>query len=253
MVYRALGQGFRLGFCAVFAFAAAQARADWTGKGEVGYVMSKGNTDTSTGNAKVDMLKETEHTKQNFGASFLYGESGDVQTAQRWDTRWQTDWEMTEKAFWFGNGRYEDDRFSGFAYQTTVSTGAGYAFFDTPITQLRVQLGVGYRRLQVEQLIKDENDLIIQRIKGDTSADAVVNGKVRFEHSFNESTKVLDTFLVESGQDNTLAENEVSLQVKMNSVLALAVGYSIRNNSNPPVALAKTDTLTTVNVVYELK
>jgi putative salt-induced outer membrane protein len=240
-------------FAAVSGVAAAQAQADWTGKGEVGYVMSRGNSDTSTGNAKVDMLKETEHTKQNYGASFLYGESGDVQTAQRWDARWQTDWKITEKAFWFGSGRFEDDRFSGFDYQTTASTGAGYAFYDTDETKLRVQIGAGYRRLRIEQLIKDDNDIVIQRIKGDSSADAVANGQVRFEHAFNASTKVLNTFLVESGQDNTLAQNELALQVKMNETLALAVGYSIRNNSNPPVALAKTDTLTTVNIVYEMK
>jgi putative salt-induced outer membrane protein len=238
---------------AVLGGAAVQAQADWTGKGEVGYVMARGNSDTSTGNAKVDMLKETEHTKQNFGASFLYGESGEVQTAQRWDGRWQTDWKITEKAFWFGGARYEDDRFSGFDYQTTASTGAGYAFYDTPTTQLRVQLGAGYRRLRVEQLIKDTNDIVIQRILGPTTADAVANGQVKYEHSFNESTKVLNLFLVESGQNNTLAQNELSLQVKMNETLALALGYSIRNNSHPPVALAKTDTLTTVNLVYEMK
>ena len=142
-------------FVAVSGVAAAQAQANWTGKGEVGYVMARGNSDTSTGNSKFDMVNQTEHTKQNYGASFLYGETGDVQTAQRWDARWQTDWKVTEKAFWFGSARYEDDRFSGFDYQTTASTGAGYAFYDTPITQLRVQLGAGYRRLRIEQLIKD--------------------------------------------------------------------------------------------------
>jgi putative salt-induced outer membrane protein len=234
-------------------FAAAQAQADWKGKGEVGYVMSKGNSDTSTGNAKVDLLKETEHTKQNFGAEALYGQTADVTTAQRWGVKWQTDWKITEKAFWFGAARYEDDAFSGFDYQTTTSTGAGYAFYDTPITQLRVQAGAGYRRLRIEQLIKDDDNVVIQRIKGDSSGDAVVNGQVKFEHSFNESTKVLNLFLVESGQDNTLTQNDLAFQVKMTQVLALSLGYSVRNNSNPPVALAKTDTLTTVNLVYEMK
>jgi len=239
---------------AVSAATAAQAQAaDWTGKGEVGYVMARGNSDTSTGNAKIDLLKETEHTKQNFGLSGLYGETGDSVTAQRWDTKWQTDWEMTEKAFWFGNARYEDDRYSGFDYQTIASTGVGYAFFDTDATKLRVQIGAGYRRLRVEQLIKDDNDIVIQRIKGDSSADGIANGLIRFEHQLTETTKVLDSFLVESGQDNTQTSNELSLQVKMNETLALALGYSIRNNSNPPVALAKTDTLTTVNIVYEMK
>ena len=238
---------------AVFALAAFPAQADWSGKGEVGYVMARGNADTATGNAKIDLLKETEQTKQNFGAAMLHGETSERQTAQRWDAKWQTDWKITEKAFWFGNSRYEDDRFSGFDYQWTTSTGAGYAFYDTPNTQLRVQLGVGYRKLRIEQLIKDDNDIVLARIKGDSSADGVVNSQVKFEHSFNESTKVLNTLQLESGQDNTRTQNELALQVKMTQVLALSLGYSVRNNSNPPVALAKTETLSTVNLVYEMK
>jgi putative salt-induced outer membrane protein len=238
----------------ILLLAAAHAQAaDWTGKAEAGWVMARGNADTQTGNARVQLLKETEHTKQNYGASALYGETEDANTAQRWDARWQTDWKITEHAFWFGNARYEDDRFSGFDYQTIASTGAGYAFFDTDITKLRVQVGAGYRRLRNELLIKNDNDIVIARIKGDTTADAVANGQVRFEHAFNDSTKVLNSLLVESGENNTLVSNELALQVKMNETLALALGYNIRNNSNPGVALAKTDTLTTVNLVYEMK
>ena len=36
-------------------------------------------------------------------------------------------------------------------------------------------------------------------------------------------------------------------------VLALAVGYSVRHNTDPPVGFEKTDTLTTINLVYEIK
>jgi len=39
----------------------------------------------------------------------------------------------------------------------------------------------------------------------------------------------------------------------MTNVLALAVGYSVRHNTDPPEGFEKTDTLTTINLVYELK
>jgi putative salt-induced outer membrane protein len=239
--------------CLLFVSTAAHAQANWTGKGEVGYVMARGNAETQTGNAKIDVVRESDNTKQNFAVTGLYGESAEAVTASRWDARWQTDWKMTEKSFWFGSIRYEDDNFSGFAYQATATTGAGYVFYDTPGTQLRVQIGAGYRRLQSELLIKDDDDVVIDRIRGDTSADLVGNSQVKYEHSFNDSTKVLNALLLETGQDNTLVSNDLSLQVKMNASLALAVGFSIRNNSNPPVTLQKTDTLTTMNLVYELK
>jgi putative salt-induced outer membrane protein YdiY len=39
----------------------------------------------------------------------------------------------------------------------------------------------------------------------------------------------------------------------MTDVLALAVGYSVRHKTDPPPGVEKTDTLTTINLVYELK
>jgi putative salt-induced outer membrane protein len=48
-------------------------------------------------------------------------------------------------------------------------------------------------------------------------------------------------------------QNDLALQVKMTDVLALAVGYSVRYNTDPQVGFEKTDTLTTINLVYEIK
>jgi putative salt-induced outer membrane protein len=45
----------------------------------------------------------------------------------------------------------------------------------------------------------------------------------------------------------------LALQVKMTDVLALAVGFSVRHNTDPPVGFEETDTLMTVNLVYEIK
>jgi putative salt-induced outer membrane protein len=44
-----------------------------------------------------------------------------------------------------------------------------------------------------------------------------------------------------------------ALQMRMTDVLALAVGYSVRHNTDPPVGFEKTDTLTTNDLVYEIK
>ena len=36
--------------------------------------------------------------------------------AERWEVRGQSDHAFTDRAYWFGAGRYEDDRFSAFEY-----------------------------------------------------------------------------------------------------------------------------------------
>lgn len=231
----------------------AHAEANWLGKGEAGFVMARGNTETDTANAKLEIARELDRWKHTFGLAGLYAKSSGLTTALRWDTRWQTDYELTERLFGFGAARYEDDRFSGFDYQATLSAGVGYRFITTDATKLTGQVGLGYRRLREELLVKDALGRVTERLQGDTSTDMVANGGLKFEHAFNDATKLLDNLLVESGSDNTLVVNQLALQVKMTEVLALALGYEVRNNSDPPAGLDETDTLTTVNLVYEIK
>jgi putative salt-induced outer membrane protein len=81
----------------------------------------------------------------------------------------------------------------------------------------------------------------------------VLRGTLDYEHHLTETTRLIDKFIVEAGADNTFVQNDFSVQVKVTDVLALAVGYGIRHNSDPPLGFEKTDTLTTVNLVYQLK
>ena len=59
--------------------------------------------------------------------------------------------------------------------------------------------------------------------------------------------------LVESGKYNTFAQNELGVSVAMNSHLALKAGLQARHNSEVEAQRKKTDTLTTMNVVYKFR
>src|ERR1043165_5235504 len=97
--------------------AAVPAHADWSGKGEAGLVIASGNTDTKTANVKLALANEIDKWKHQFGAAGLYANADpDGTTAQRWEVFEQTDYNYSPRDFWFGAGRYEDDRFSGFEY-----------------------------------------------------------------------------------------------------------------------------------------
>ena len=88
---------------------------------------------------------------------------------------------------------------------------------------------------------------------GVSDNEAVFRGTLDYDHKLTATSSVLDKFVVEAGSDNTFVQNDIALQVKMTDVLALAVGYSVRHNTDPPVGFEKTDTLTTINLVYEIK
>ena len=231
--------------------AAIPAHADWTGKGEAGLVVASGNTDAETANAKVAMNNETDDWKLALGVAALYASGEEGKTAQRWEVFEQLNWKFTKRNFLFSAGRYEQDEFSGFEYQATASGGVGRTFQDSGNTQSTGTLGVGYKFLETRDSFDDETGVLIA--EGESDKEVVFRATLDFEHQFTATTSLINKLNVESGQENTFAQNDLNLQVKMNAVLALAVGFSVRHNTAPPAEFQETDTLTTINLVYEIK
>jgi putative salt-induced outer membrane protein len=236
--------------CAVFIAPAAQAQ--WTGKAEFGYLQSSGNAESTSANTKFDLKRESEKWINTFYVGALYGNNGEFTNAERYEARYQLDYKINDRLSWFGALRGEKDKFSGFVYQATVSTGAAYKFIDTPDTKLAFSLGAGYRQLQNEILIKSDAGEVIDRIEGEEESDPVVTVGSTYEHNFTENTKITNKFLAEAGSENTALQDDLALQVNMTKTLALAVGYGIPYNTDPPPLSETTDTLITVNLVYNI-
>ena len=173
----------------------AHAQDSWSTRSELGFVASRGNTSTETGNAKIQVIREVKRWKYTLETSGLYGKSQGTATAQHVDGRLQAEksFGKDERWFWFGSSRYEDDRFSGFDYQSTVTTGLGRKFIDSETTKLTAQVGGGYRALRPELIVRDDTTgLIVARILGERDKDFVVNGSLTFSYAFNPQTRVLD-------------------------------------------------------------
>ena len=239
---------------AVIALAALApaAQAQWSGKAELGILSATGNTESKAANAKLDLIHEGSRWRNTVGFAALYSEGAEFSTAERYEAKYQADFKITDRFSWFGALRGEQDRFSAFAYQATVSTGGSYKFIDSPTTQLDASLGAGYRRSQPQELIKNDAGEVIDRIKGEPDNEPVVTLSSNYQHNFTESTKLTNKFLAESGSDNTAVQNDIALSVNMSKSFALAVGLGVRYNSNPPPLAQTTDTLTTVNLVYSI-
>ncbi|MCS6947658.1 MAG: DUF481 domain-containing protein, partial [Steroidobacteraceae bacterium] len=122
----------------------------------------------------------------------------------------------------------------------SATTGYGRKLVATDRTQLSGQIGTGYRCLK-------------NALTGATDGDAVLRGDLKFDHALTATTKLIDNLSVESGSRNTLTINELALQVKLNDALALSLGLGLRHNSDPPPGARRTDTLTTLNLVYGFK
>jgi putative salt-induced outer membrane protein len=226
------------------------AQAQWTGKGEAGISLASGNTDTKTGNAAIEFADTVGHWKHTFGFDAVYASASAATTAQRWAAYEQSDFNLDPRNFAFGAARFEDDRFGGFQYQASLSTGVGRHFIDSDSTKLTAAIGIGYKNFATRDVYDAGGNLTEAH---HTDNQAIARGTLTYEHKLTTTTSILDKFLIEAGSQNTFLQNDLALQVKINTRLALAVGYSVRDNTNPPTGFKKTDTLTTLNLVYEIK
>jgi putative salt-induced outer membrane protein len=229
---------------------AVPAFAQWTGKGEAGLVVTTGNAETTSGNVKLAMQKAAGDWTHKFGLAGVYIANDVDTTAQRWEASAQTNRQINARTFWFGSGRYEDDRFSGFNYQGALTAGLGHKFIDSEETKLSGQIGLGYKLLETRVSV---DPVTLAIIPAESDSFAGVFAGADYLHRFNASTSIVDKLVVEAASTNTFIQNDISLQVKMSDRLALAVGYQIRHNTDPPRGFKKTDSQSTVNVVYEIK
>jgi putative salt-induced outer membrane protein len=219
---------------------ATPALAEWSGKGNVGASFASGNSENSAASAALELINTRDKWKNTFGFAGNYGSESGTTTAQRWEVRAQTQYDFTERAYAFGAGRYDDDKFSQFDFQTSIAGGLGYRIIDSERTKLWVQGGPGYRYAEVLDTGESEDGFIFR-------------GDVGFDHQLTETTKIVDRFLVEAGSDNTYLQNDLGLEVTISGGLGLRVGYQVRHNTDVLPGVEKTDTLTTVGLLYETK
>ncbi len=209
----------------------------WSGTGEFGLAIAKGNSDNQTLNAKLGLAKESDKWKSTFGAAFLYGKSNSVESARRYEIYGTTGYRLNDHSYLFGSLRNERDHFSGDEYQWTAAGGYGYEAIKSDATKLLFEVGPGFRWSKRQNVQIKSNEVIFR-------------GYMDFNHKFSDTASVYDTLLIEAGKDNTFARNDLGVLVKMTDALALKAGVEVRHNSDVPVGVKKTDTLTTLNIVY---
>jgi putative salt-induced outer membrane protein len=254
---RSLKHAARAGLIIAASLAAAAARADdapppqgLSGKGELGFVFARGNTDADTVNAKLgvaDTIGDWKHTLQ---FDVLQARSQGISSANREDATWQSNYNFTGASFAYGSLAYVDDQFSGFVYQRNVTLGAGHKFLDSALDKLAAQAGVGYGQEQPEVLTRNVAGAVIERVKLVSQSAALVQAEIKYEHDFNKTTKIVEDLKANYQSIDTFVQDDLALVVAMTTKLSLSVAFELRHNSAPPLGSTPTDTQTTVNFGY---
>lgn len=210
----------------------------WSGKGELGYVQTSGNTDTSALNLALEFVYEQEQWRHRLGATALRSEKNDVVDAERYTFGAQTDYKFNDRSYVFGALRYDSDKFAPFEPVSTLTAGYGYTLIDNGVHYLLGEIGAGYRQQE-------------DALTGESEDGAIARGRLDYRWRISDTTEFANLFLVEAGSDNTFLQNDTSLNVAINARFAVKAAFQVRHNTDLPLgAVDDTDTQFITNLVY---
>lgn len=223
----------------------ASEESKFSGEGEIGFLMTSGNTETDSFTGKVGLKYETPNWLNEANLSALYrseesendaGEKEDKVSAEKYTASGKTGWKFNELNYLFIQASYEDDRFSGYDNRTTASIGYGRKLINTEKINLNIELGPGYRYDKLEG--------------GETEDEAIFRGFGLFSYKFSDSASFQQDVTVEAGSDNTKTKAVSAVTAKIVGALAMKVSFTVDHNSSVPADKEKTDTETALTLVY---
>ncbi|KRG44275.1 hypothetical protein ARC78_05660 [Stenotrophomonas pictorum JCM 9942] len=250
---------FPLLLCAPLAWAdsgsdPAAMSSPWSGSGgELGFASAHGNSSTESFNGRLKLRYSDDdwvHSMDLFGlrSSAEYTVTADdgstsrkrQTTSNRYTAGAGSALQLGEHRQLTATVRYENDDFATYDRQGSFGLGYGTRLIDAERVTLDTQIGPGVRRSHNSETDENRTDLIGR-------------GLFDLKYSITDNTDLVNTLLVESGSYNTFAQNDFGVSVSMNKHFALKAGWQARHNSDVAEDKRKTDTLTTMNVVYSFK
>ena len=212
----------------------------WKGDVEFGYVDRSGNTEETTVRSGFNADRENGKYRYNITLDAINTEANSDRTAERYFFSNRLGYEYTEHDYAFVYGSYDDDRFSGFDYQTTLAVGYGRRLINDEIMQWDLEVGPGYRISKVADDVTDTSD----------SEEVILRVASKYSWDFSETAKFTQTTDVEAGEENTISRAETALTLKVIGSVALKLSYTIRYTEEVPNDTAHADKETAVTVSY---
>ncbi len=216
--------------------AVAQDESSYDASIAFGYVGTTGNTDTDTFNTEVLLDITTENWLHKMKFQGLGSQENAQATAERYYFGNKSDYNLDENQYLFLKGSYTDDRFSGFEYQIAGSAGYGRHLIKNDRFELQGFGGLGYR----------ENSII----NGGSEGEVIVSLGEEFEWTISDNAVFTQSFTTEIGDVRTTSILELGLETNIIGDITTKIAFQARSNSDVPVGREKTDTLTSVSLVY---
>lgn len=209
----------------------------WAGEIDIGGSRTTGNTESEHSSNAIKLTKSYPVWSHEINMTFDLERKDRETSTRRLVTNFETRYDPSNGFFAFAFLQYEDDKFSGFDYELTESTGGGYRFINNKHVTWSLELGPGARQSVVSRTNKNKTEI-------------VGRGKSAFAWKISETAKLSNDTTVIGGENRTTTENTTALSTTIIGSLSARLSFQVRHNSKPPPDTESTDTLSKVSLAY---
>lgn len=228
---------------------AEEAKSPWKSSAELGALYKTGTTKAADLLAGFDASYEKGQWKNSVRFDLLISQSESTAedsdeletTDQEFKINFQTNYTLSEggKNYVYGSFEYEDDRFSGFENQWSLSGGWGRRWYESKDATLDADIGPGFKRDTLDD--------------GTESDTFIVQGQLQYNKEFNENVKFQQLVIAKWAPDsdeNSQYKTESSVTANLANALSLKFTFAIDHNTEVGEGIENTDTQTGVTLVY---
>lgn len=210
----------------------------WSAEVGLGILLTSGNTRNTNINGTANLGYEKDHWREAGRLEVTRNRSDGEDTAERYFAQWKTDYKFDPDNYVFLLLSYEDDRFSGYDYQAVESIGYGRSVLKGPSVKLDLEAGVGDRQSRLSDTKEEESE-------------GLLHFASIFDWTISEQATFREELSSDIGEDLTVTSSLTSLTTQVAGDLAAKLTFRVRHISDVPPDVDKTDTETTVNLVYK--
>lgn len=233
---------------------AEEGATKWTGDIGVGLLFKRGNTNSDSTNANVNMSRDSTKWRHTFKADANNEQEEDplteeyVRTDENYFASYKLDRKLGDnsKNYLFNVVTYQKDNFSGYHYEGSYAIGLGRRWIDSDRQTLDAEFGPGYR----VKCLDPQDTYFSCR---DSQEDAIARIGIKYDLNVSDNTVFREDFSTEIGEEGADTRAETSLTTAINSKFSLRLRHLLEHDSDAPDGTSETDHTFSVGVVYSLK
>ena len=210
------------------------------GHANLGLTANRGNTDNDQLFYDVEAVIRSVKNRFTIGATGTNKQEDGRDTARGNRAHFKYDHFIDDKWYAYANTDVEQDDFKDLNLRTTIGTGAGYQFWETPERNLALEGGVTY--VNEDYDIAEDDDFMAGRWAL-RYTQLLFGSTTQFFHMHEGIVSVDDP-------DDTLIRMQTGLRFPLVENLNATIQYNIDWQNNPPPGFKRTDSGYIVSVGY---